>query len=176
MPNAFELMKDFFEPFMDGEKKPLNVGEVMNLWFYLKGSEETLRNEQVAFNVVEDEELRKHFEDVINNVHKPIIEEIKEFLTKESVPLPETTPDIPLGDFRSVPIGAKLSDEAFCNLLEYNIILGINYAVRGLTESVRADVGLMFSKFQMRKVAFSISLKELSIKRGWIKIPPYYKS
>lgn len=144
--------------------------------FFLKGSEETLRNEQVAFNIVEDEELRKLFEDVINNVHKPIIDEIKDFLTKESVPLPETTPAIPMGDFRSIPLGAKLSDEALCNLLEYNIVLGINSAVRGITESVRADVGLMFSKFQMRKVAFSISLKQFSLKRGWLKIPPYYKA
>lgn len=37
MPNPFELMKDFFEPFIDGEKKPLNVGEVMNLCFFSRG-------------------------------------------------------------------------------------------------------------------------------------------
>lgn len=33
--NILEILKDAFVPFMDGEKKPLHTGEVMNLWFFL---------------------------------------------------------------------------------------------------------------------------------------------
>jgi hypothetical protein len=33
--NLLEIAIDAFGPFLDNEKKPLNVGEVMNLWVLL---------------------------------------------------------------------------------------------------------------------------------------------
>lgn len=173
--NIMEVLNDAVKPFMDGEKPPLNVGEVMNLWFYLTATEQTMRGEQVSFNIVEDEELRDKLEDVINNVHRPIFEELTAFLQAEGVPLGEMTPDKPIGDFRHIPEGSKLSDAEIASLLSFNIVLGINYACRGMTESVRPDVAAMFARFQIKKLTFSIVLKDLLVKKGWLKVPPTYK-
>ncbi|MBP1155087.1 MULTISPECIES: DUF3231 family protein [unclassified Paenibacillus] len=172
--NFFEIIKDTFKPFLDGEKPPLHVGEVMNLWFYLTGTEQTLRVDQVSYNVVQDPELKGKLEDIINNIHKPMINELTEFLKKEGISLPKSSPEKPIGDYRTIPEGAKMSDEEIANLLAYNLVIGITSAVRGLTESVRADVGMMFAKNQMMKVTYSLTLKDLMVKRGWIKVPPYY--
>ncbi|WP_163100312.1 DUF3231 family protein [Peribacillus alkalitolerans] len=172
--NPFEVLKDAFLPLLDGEKKPLHVGEVMNLWFYLTGTEQTLRGDQISYNLVQDEELKEKLKDVIENVHRPMIEELKEFLRKEGVPLPETTPEKTIGDYRSVPEGAKMTDEEIANFLAYNLVVGINAATRGITEAVRTDVGYMFMKYQMMKVTFALTLKELMIRKDWILIPPYY--
>ncbi|MFC0215383.1 hypothetical protein ACFFK0_23590 [Paenibacillus chartarius] len=55
--NITELFTDAIKPFLDGEKPPLNVGEVMNLWFYLTATEQTLRGEQVSYNIAQDMRL-----------------------------------------------------------------------------------------------------------------------
>lgn len=172
--NPFEILKSAFTPFVDGEKKPLHVGEVMNLWFYLTGTQQTLRGDQISYNIVQDEDLKEKLKDVIHNVHRPMITELEEFFRHEGIPLPSTTPEKPIGDYRTIPDGAKMTDEEIANFLAYNLVVGINAAVRGLTESVRSDVGYMFAKYQMMKVTFSLTLKPLMEEKGWIRIPPYY--
>ncbi|WP_426450708.1 DUF3231 family protein [Paenibacillus sp. S-38] len=173
--NLFDVFKDAIKPFLDGEKPPLNVGEVMNLWFYSTATEQTMRGEQVSYNIVQNEELKELLRVVIDDVHGPILEEVNGFLRAEGIPLPSTTPDKPIGDFRSIPEGSYLSDEEVGNLLSFNIVLGMNYACRGMTEAVRPDVAAMFVKFQMKKMTYAVSLREFLMRQGWLKVPPYYK-
>jgi len=172
--NLLEILKDTLIPFVDGKKPPLHIGEAMNLWFYLTATEQTMRGEQVSVNTAQDADLRAKLVDVIDNVHTPIRDELKEFLQKEGVTLPGTTPEKPLGDYRSVPDAAKLTDEEIVSLLSFNIVLGINYASRGLTEAVRPDVGMMFAKFLTRKAAYAVTLKQLMMDKGWLLVPPVY--
>ncbi|MFB9759903.1 hypothetical protein ACFFMS_16030 [Ectobacillus funiculus] len=53
--------------------------------------------------------------------------------------------------------------------------LGVAYAARGLTESIRADVSLMFSKIIMKKTMAGLTLKQYLEQHEWLRIPPYYK-
>ncbi|MDU0205138.1 MULTISPECIES: DUF3231 family protein [Paenibacillus] len=173
--NIMEVLGDAIKPFLDGEKPPLNVGEVMNLWFYFTATDQTMRGEQVSFNITEDPELKEKLQEVINDVHRPILDEITAFLKNEGIPMPEASPDKPVGDFRHIPVGSKLSDEEIASLLSFNLVLGINYGCRGLTEAVRPDVAALFAKFQMKKIIFSLTLKDLLMRKGWLKAPPYYR-
>ncbi|HWR44297.1 DUF3231 family protein [Sporomusa sp.] len=174
--NIFEVIHDSFEPFLDGEKRALNVMEATNLWFFLAISETTMRNEEVAYNLAQDQELKDRLWDAKASVHQPIAKEIQDFLLAERVPLPKGTPPKPVGDFQLIPEGAKLNDEEIANLMSFNLLLGINYASRGLTESIRADVGLIFFKVIVRKTIFGATLKKLMDQRGWLHDPPVYKS
>lgn len=88
----FGVIHDVFEPFMDGEKKPLNVMEVSNLWFYLLGTETTLRNEEIGYNLAQDPELKQILKEIRESVHVPIRDEISKFLMEEGVSLPQVTP------------------------------------------------------------------------------------
>lgn len=65
----FELIQDVFQPFMDGEKRPLNVMEVSNLWFFLLGTETTMRNEEIGYNLAQDPELKQ----ILKDIGKPYI-------------------------------------------------------------------------------------------------------
>jgi hypothetical protein len=172
----FDVIHDVFEPFIDGEKKPLNVMEVSNLWFFLLGTETTMRNEEIGYNLADDPELKQIIKDIKENVHIPIREEINQFLMKEGVPLPQSTPEKPAGDFRSIPEGAKLNDEEMANLISYNLAMGVNYAARGLTESIRADVGLIFFKIIMKKTTAGLTVKQYLEKHEWLRVPPSYKA
>ncbi|MBO1512466.1 DUF3231 family protein [Metabacillus bambusae] len=174
--NLFEMIHDAFEPFMDDEKKPLNVMEVTNLWFFLLGTETTMKNEEIGYNLAQDEELKQILLDVKENLHIPIKKELTEFLRKEGVPLPQSTPEKPIGKYQNIPEGAKLNDEEIVNLMSYNLAMGVTYASRGLTESIRSDVGLIFVKIMMRKTIYGLKVKRYLEQHEWLRIPPYYKS
>lgn len=161
---------------MDGEKKPLHVGEVMNLWFYLHGTEQTLRYDQHAFNLAQNPELKKKIADIIENVHRPMIKELIQFFKDEGIPLPNVGAEKIIGDFQALPVGAKMIDEKIANLIAYNLVVGITSATRGITESVKADVGYLFAKYQMMKITFSLTFKALMQEKGYMRVPPYYIS
>lgn len=146
----------------------------MNLWFYLNGVEQSLRSDQVAYNTAVDTELKGKMEDLMHNIHSPMIVELKEFFKKEGIPLPETTPEKLPGDYKTLPEGAKLTDEEIANLVVFNLVVGIDSAVKGQTESIRADVGYLFLKYQLMKVTFSLSFRAMMEEKGWLRIPPYY--
>ncbi|HUC94045.1 MAG TPA: DUF3231 family protein [Paenibacillus sp.] len=167
--NPFEVFKDAIKPFLDGKKPPLHVGEVMNLWFYLTGTQQTLRTDEVAYNIAQDAELKEKLKDIIEHEFG-----MEQFLRKEGVPLPPTTPEKPISDYKDIPEGAKLTDEETANLLAYNLVIGIMSAARGFTEAVRPDVGMMFMKYQLTKATFGVTFKDLMQQRGWLKVPPYY--
>lgn len=174
--DLLQVAYDAFKPLIDGEKRPLNVLEVANLWMFLAISNNTLRNEELAINTAQDKELKKILQDA-REIHKTVAEEINTLLKKEGVPLPQDTPEKPnVTDIKNIPAGAKLNDEEIVNLISFNLLLGVNYSARGLTESIHPGVGYIFFKVIVKKTMLGISLKALMQKREWIKLPPPYKS
>ncbi|WP_438447017.1 DUF3231 family protein [Gorillibacterium sp. sgz5001074] len=172
--HVLELLKDSIKPFLDGKKPPMNVAEVMNLWFYFTATEQSLRGEQISFNIVQDPDLRAKMQEVINEVHRPIHKELTEFMQAEGIPLPKSTPEKPITELRDIPLGGRLTDEEVANLTSFNIVLGIQYACRGMVEAVRPDIAAMFVRFQMKKAAFAIPFRELLSQKGWLQVPPAY--
>jgi len=171
--NYFEVLYDSVKPFLDGEKKPLNTLEVSNIWMYTSMGQSTLRLEEIWINTIEDKELRKKIKDIFK-VHKEIVSDLQDFLVKEGVPLPKQTAQKPMGDFRFIPKGAKYSDQEIANLMSFNLLIAMTYGMRVFTESVRADIGVMFMKFLIKHMSAAIPLKQLLIERDWIQeAPPY---
>lgn len=171
------ILKSAFAPYIDDKKPPLHIGEAFNLWYYLIGVEQSKRSTEVGFNSAQDAALRDRLQDLMQGVHNPIIQELQEFLKSENVPLPDVTPEKPInGSYKDIPPGAKLTDEEIANLVIFNELVGIQIAGKALTESVRADVGGMFTKYFMMKVAWSLTLKQLMQERGWLRIPPPFKA
>ena len=173
--DLLQIAYDTFKPFMDEEKKPLNVLEVSNLWMFLAICNNTLRNEELAINTTHDHELKKILLDA-RVIHKAVAEEINKLLKEEGVPLPQDTPEKPrVTEIKNIPEGAKLNDEEIANLISFNLLLGINYSSRGLTESIRPDIGYIFLKVIAKKTVLGVALKTLMQKRQWLRVPPVYK-
>lgn len=166
---------DIFKPFIDGVKKPLNVMEAANLWSFLVVCDNTMRNEEVAYNVAQNSELKKILMDA-RKIHQTTADEITKLLNEEGISLPQDTPEKPLGDSPSITEGARLTDEEIANLMSYNLVLGINYSSRGMTESIRADVGLLFFKVIIKKTALGLKLKQFMDTQNWLRVPPNFKS
>ncbi|WP_027409166.1 DUF3231 family protein [Anoxybacteroides tepidamans] len=169
--NYLGMLYDLFKPFLDGEKKPLNTLEVSNIWMYTVMGDSTLRLEEIWINTAQDNELRETLKDIYAT-HKEIVADLKKFLLNEGVPLPKVYSPKPLGDYRSISEGARYTDREIANLMSYNLVVALTHGVRVLSESIRADIGLMFSKFLIQHLSVAIPLKELMIKRDWLQEPP----
>lgn len=173
--NLFEVMKDSFAPFLDGEKPPLHIGEAFNIWTFLAASQETVRNEMVFYNVASDPELRAKLKVLRDDVHRSAIEDLQNLLKEAGVPLPKESEMIPDLDHCETPFGTKPTDAQIANLVVFNLNQGINYAAEYLTNTLRADVGYVFMKILTKKVMFGATFKPLMLKNGWVKVPPEYK-
>ncbi|KQX60753.1 DUF3231 family protein [Paenibacillus sp. Root444D2] len=158
----------------DEEKpQPLHVGEVMACWIYLAGLEVAKVTVQAGINTTSDEDLKAILkEDLeLNNNQR---ERLYDFMLKEGITLPPAHEDMPQSDPNSIPLGVKLTDEVLANELSFKIVSLILRAAGANAESIRTDFGLMFLQFQAEKVMLGAKLKQLMMKRGWIKIPPFY--
>ncbi len=171
--NYFEILYDTFKPFLDGEKKPLNTLEASNIWLYAGMGQNTLRLEEIWVNTIQDMELKKIVMNVFR-VHKEIVNELNEFLLNEGVPLPKPNAPKPIGDYQTIPEGAKFTDQEIADLLSYNLLVAMTQGMRVMTESIRADIQFMLSKFLLKHLSVSIPLKQLMLERNWIQeAPPY---
>ncbi|KRF10690.1 DUF3231 family protein [Paenibacillus sp. Soil787] len=158
----------------DEEKHhPLHVGEVMACWIYLAGLEVAKVTVQAGINTTNDEDLRAVLkEDLELNLSQR--ERLYDFMLEEGITLPPAHEDMPQSDPNSIPLGVKMTDEVLANELSFKIVSLILRAAGANAESIRTDFGLIFLQFQAEKVMLGGKLKQLMMKRGWIKLPPFF--
>jgi hypothetical protein len=158
----------------DEEKpQPLHVGEVMACWVYLAGLEIAKVTVQAGINTTNDEELKTMLKEDMELNHGQR-ERLYDFMLKEGITLPPAHENMPHAEPNSIPLGVKLTDDLLANELSLKIVTLIIRAAGANAESIRTDFGLMFLHFQAEKVIFGAKLKQLMIKRGWIKVPPLF--
>lgn len=174
MTTLMETLKDYLQMSFDSEpKNPLHVGEVMSCWMYLALMDESSIYIQIALNTTSDDEVIKMLQDSLEqcDMHG---QRFREFLKKEGVHLPPTSEARPNSDPNDVPLGTKLTDNEIVNGISLKTVTAITHCAAAAAQSIRNDVGSMFTHAMIEKMKFGTSLKELMIKRGWIKVPPYY--
>lgn len=175
MPNVIEALISLLKPQVDEESKvPLHVGEVMALWTYQALLDEAAVYEEVALNTTEDHDLRGSVKDAIEMCIGQS-NRLRDFLRSEGVPLPPVTEPKPASDPTMVPLGAKLTDNEIANGISVKVVSAITLCASGAAQSVRNDVGALWLRFQSEQMLFGVTLKQLMKKRGWLKIPPYYR-
>ncbi|CAN7379791.1 DUF3231 family protein [Paenibacillus sp. LjRoot153] len=160
----------------DEEKpQPLHVGEVMACWIYLAGLEIAKATVQAGINTTNDEDLKEMLKEDLELNHGQR-ERLYNFMLNEGITLPPAHEDMPNSDPNSIPLGVKLTDDVLANELSFKIVSLILRAAGANAESIRTDFGLMFLQFHAEKVMLGVKLKQLMMKRGWIKIPPFFIS
>jgi hypothetical protein len=174
----FQVILDAFsntmKAFMDDDPKPpLHIGEAMGCWTYLGFLGEVQNYERIALNTTIDPELKDLFETGLE-LAKSHIKQLHEFMQNEGVPLPPMAPEKTLSDPNDIPLGVKLSDNELANGMVVNLISAAVMCATVANQSLRADVSLMFLKFQLEKMAYMATFKTMIKTRGWLKVPPSY--
>ncbi|MDQ0220777.1 DUF3231 family protein [Peribacillus cavernae] len=174
MTTIFEAVKDFLQMSLDNEpKNPLHVGEVMSCWLYLATMDEAAVYIQIGLNTTTDDDVKNILKESLNQCETQG-KRFKEFLKKEGVHLPPTSEQRPNSEPNSVPLGVKLTDDEIMNGLSIKTVAAITACASAVSQSIRNDVGALFTQCMLEKMKFGTSLKYLMRKRGWIKVPPYY--
>ncbi|PKR85016.1 DUF3231 family protein [Heyndrickxia camelliae] len=174
MTNLFESTKDYLKTLVDHEEKnPLHVGEVNHMWVLLTMMEEGIGVYQTGLNTTNDDDLIHAIRNG-EQQSKATAQQIRIFLKKEGIPLPETSAEKPQSDPNSVPLGVKQTDEELANLVSAKVAAQITLIGQALACSVRNDVCELFLNIQYELLKYGSSFKTLMRRNGWIKVPPYY--
>jgi hypothetical protein len=174
MTNLLETLGSFLQMKMDNENKaPLHVGETMNLWMFLTTIHEANIFNQMGINSTNDDELLEMLQDSSKACEKQT-KQVSNLLIKEGIPLPPLTQHKPTSSPNDIPLGAKMTDDEIANGVSIKDVSIIMLCAAGLTQSIRTDVGRIFLQLMLERITFDTSLKNMMIRRGWIKVPPYY--
>jgi hypothetical protein len=173
--NLFDLVESVYKAYSKVDDTPLHVGEIMNLWTMLTATQNFANMEEVCLNIVEDKELKEKMRDLVENYHKPIMKHIEDLLIQGGVSTaqpPKKKPPLQ----KMIPSEGGMTDEEIANMVVFNLVWAIKHCARSITESVRADVGQLFTLAVMQKTAFAATLRSLMAERGWLKVPPIITS
>lgn len=176
LANPFEAVLNTLKLSIDSTDESgnlLHVIEVGDCWKYLTIVEEFIRYEEIGLNTTSDDEVREMLVDLVSICEKQV-KQLSNFMKKEGIPLPEVTSAKPESNPTEVPLGVKLTDDEIVNGASFKLVICMQTAGTGIANSVRADVGAMWLRFFLDWTIFGTTLKTLSRKRGWIKVPPYY--
>ncbi|APH05618.1 DUF3231 family protein [Bacillus weihaiensis] len=174
MTTIFEAVKDFLQIKVDNEpKNPLHVGEVMSCWMYLALMDEATIYIQIALNTTSDDEVCQLLKQSLKQCDVQG-ERFKQFMKTEGIHLPPTSEQRPNSDPTGVPLGTKMTDNEIMNGLSIKTVAAVTHCAASASQSIRNDVGAMFTQCMLEKMKFGTSLKDAMRKRGWIKVPPYY--
>ena len=176
MPNPFEAFWNTIKLSMDNldePKNPLHTGEVTTCWMYYTALKEAISYEELGLNTTNDDEVREMLHDALNmcTAQATILEN---FMVQEGIPLPEVSSRKPKSEGSAVPLGVKLTDDQLANGISLKVAAGIVECATGQSQGIRSDLTIMWIRFQSEFLTFGFTLKTLMIKRGWLKVPPYY--
>lgn len=174
MTNLLETLGSFLQMKLDNEEKaPLHVGETMNLWMFLTTIHEANIFNQMGMNSTNDDELLEMLQDSTKTCEKQT-KQVTDLLIREGIALPPLTQHKPATNPNDIPLGTKMTDDEIANGVSIKDVAVIMICATGITQSIRTDVGRLFLQLMLEKVTFDTSLKNMMIRRGWIKVPPYF--
>lgn len=170
---------NFLEAMLKGRptktELPLHVGEAMSLWAYAVAAEESRALCLLLVNHTADKEMKELIEHFIADVEEPQINTMRQVLKDVGIMGPTATGDKPVADERQIPTGAKFTDDEIANLLVVKLEGLLTLAHAGITQSLRDDIGALFFRFYAKGMAQAYTLKHLSMRRGWLRVPPFYR-
>ncbi len=174
MPNPFEAVWNTLKTVVDQEPKaPLHVGEVMSMWTYLTVINEAINYEELGLNTTSDNDVKDLLTDA-KKLCESQSERLSKFLEKEGISLPPREQKKPVSDPNDIPLGVKLTDEEIANGVSLKIATAATECVLANSQSIRTDVGMIWTELYTEMLVFGTNTKVLLRKRGWLKVPPYY--
>jgi hypothetical protein len=98
----------------------------------------------------------------------------KELMKTEGIHFPRTSEQRPDSDPNGVPLRVKMTDDEIMNGLSMKTMAAVMHCAASASQSIRNDVGMLFTQCMFEKMKFGVELKEIMRKKGWITVPPYY--
>lgn len=157
---------------MQQPEMPLHVGESFFIWRQYVTTTEGKTLCQTLLSHTSDPELREFITGFLTESEEPQIKELGEFMQREGVEFPSLVTDKSSAQGQEIPAGAHFSDQEICHLLIAKVEVLMLYSYLALSQTLRDDVALLFTRYLTSLVRQGMVLKRLADKRGWLLHPP----
>jgi hypothetical protein len=151
-----------------GEKRPLNVIEVSHLFLNIKVNTVGMMICTAFTQVVNDKEVKKHFE-VGGQLAKDIIKDLTNILLESDVLVPEAW-DAFVTDSTQSPY----SDKLMLTFIDQLAAFGFGLYALSATASLRTDLQVKYANIAKNVANYMKDGAELMIKNRWLEQPPTY--
>ena len=151
---------------------PLHVGESFFVWRQYVATTEGKTLCQTLLNHTKDPELLAFIKDFLTEIEEPQIKDLTEIMKGEGIEFPSLVTDKASTPGQEIPAGAHFSDQECCHLLIGKLEVLMLYCYLSLSQTLRDDVAMQFSRYMTALARYGSILKRLADKRGWLLHPP----
>jgi len=151
---------------------PLHVGESFFIWRQYVATTEGKTLCQTLLNHTKDPELLQFIRDFLTEIEEPQIKDLAEIMKREGIEFPSLVTDKAMTQGQDIAAGAHFSDQEACHLLIGKVEVLMLYCYLGLSQTLRDDLAIQFSRYLTALARYGSILKRLADKRGWLLHPP----
>lgn len=155
---------------------PAHVGEAMALWTHFVALKESRAMCLLMANHTADPELREFIENFIVEIEEPQLKELRAVMREVGIDFPSVTSDKAKADPNMLQAGARMTEEEVANMLMLKVQGMLMITHTALLQSLRPDMGSMWYRMHSATLTESFKLKAMMQKRGWLRVPPQFRS
>ncbi|WP_410769278.1 DUF3231 family protein [Fontibacillus sp. BL9] len=153
------------------KNEPMHYGEIFGVWAFSLGAIGAVSCYQTYLNHAGDNDLKKILNDLIDQA-KLEIKECNELLSDNGIPSAPIMPDKPPVKLEDIPAGAKFTDPEIAAKIAVDTSAGLVACSQAMGQSIREDIGALFAKYHLTKVALGLKILKLNKEKGWLIPPP----
>jgi hypothetical protein len=151
---------------------PMHTGEAFFIWRQYVSTVEGKTLCQTLLNHTSDPELKSFIREFLADSEEPHIKELADLMRREGIEFPSLVTEKTQTADGQIPAGARFTDEEACHLMIGKLEMLMFYCYMSLTQTLRDDLGLLFSRYLADLARLGLVLKKLAGRRGWLMYPP----
>jgi hypothetical protein len=151
--------------------EPLHYGEVFSVWQASTVAKGAVSCYQAYLNHAGDKDLKKVLDALIDQA-KLEIKELDALLTDNGIAASPVMPERPLVKLEDIPVGARFTDPEISAKIAADTSMGLVACSQVMGQSIREDIGALFAKYHITKIALGLKILEMSKDKGWLIPPP----
>lgn len=153
------------------KNEPMHYGEIFSVWQCSTMAKGTVSCYQAYMSHAGDKNLKKILEDLLDQA-KLEIKECDTLLTENGIAPAPTLPERPHVELEDIPAGARFTDPEIAAKVAADTSMGLVAASQTIGQSIREDIGALFAKYHVTKMALGVRILQMNKEKGWLIPPP----
>ncbi|WP_440109235.1 DUF3231 family protein [Paenibacillus sp. QZ-Y1] len=153
------------------KNEPMHYGEIFSVWQTSTIAKGAVSCYQAYLNHAGDKDLKKILKALLEQA-KLEIKECDTLLTENGIAPAPTLPERPVVALEDIPAGARFTDPEIAAKIAADTSLGLVSASQTIGQSIREDIGVLFAKYHVTKLALGVRILQMNKEKGWLIPPP----
>lgn len=155
----------------NAKDEPMHYGEIYNVWQASMVAKGAVSFYRAFLNHAGDHDLKKILSALIDQAELEV-SECDKLLTDNGIGTAPALPDRPQAKLEDIPVGARFTDPEIAAKIAADVATSLVACSQAMGQSIREDVGALFSKYHMTKAALGVKILNLLKEKGWLIPPP----